>query len=346
MPTRHSKWSASSKKSEKGVKGGLRNGKREGRGRRNGVTKDARLVSQEDVAVERTTMLLERQAELDQIMDTHDAMVREAFHLEKFVTLIEYDPTIAKQDKSIVFQEYKSDYDLLEKASTSAGPSRATRRAHTERVQNLTAPLLPSTTSRVRTEPELPLSAKSKGKQKAVDSVNGTAPIESVTPNKPGKSKSISQPPKLRALAPILPMDGEASISTGPVRGKKRNITVVSPTGSPAAAPSAKKKRKFQDGLASEVAEVPNILGHKSTGSDDVALDPSQISARRKSLRHPPAMIREPPTLFQLPSEVEPPQSQFNIRRVKLIVRPPPPLYSNPRQQPPRPRFIHRSPAF
>ncbi|KAG1854196.1 SNF2 family N-terminal domain-containing protein [Suillus subalutaceus] len=319
MPTKHSKWSGTSKKSEKGVKSGLRNGKREGRGRRNGVTKGAQLVSQEDVAVERTTMLLERQAELDQIMDAHDTMVREVFHLEKFVTLIEYDPS------------YKSDYDLLEKASTSAGPSRATRRAHIERVQNLTAPLLPSTASRVHTEPELPLSAKSKGKQKAVDSVNGTAPIESVTPNKPGKSKPISQPPKLRALAPILPVDGEASVSMGPVRGKKRNITAASPTGSPA--------RKFQDGLASEVAEIPNVLGYKSTGPDDVALDLSQISARRKSLRHPPAMIREPPTLFQLPSEVEPPQSQFNIRRVKLIVRPPPPLYSNPRQQPPRPRF-------
>lgn len=282
-------------------------------------------------------MLLERQAQLDQIMDTHDTMVREVFHLEKFVTLIEYDPNVAKQDNSIVFQEYKSDYDLLEKASTSAGPSRATRRAHIERVQNITAPLLPSTTSRVHTELELPLSAKSKGKQKAVDSANGAAPIESITPKKPGKSKPVSQPPKIRALAPILPVDSEASISVGLVRGKKRNIAVASPTGSPAAPPSAKKKRKFQEGLASEVAEIPNVA-QKSTGPDDIMLDPSHISARRKSLRHPPAMIREP-TLFQLPSEVEPPQSQFNIRRVKLIVRPPPPLYSNPRQQPPRPRF-------
>lgn len=187
-------------------------------------------------------------------------------------------------ERPILPSQYKSDYDLLEKASTSAGPSRATRRAHIERVQNLTTPLLPSTPSRVHTEPELPLSAKSKGKQKAVDSVNGTTPVESVTPNKPGKVKAISQPPKLRALAPILPVDGEASISMGPVRGKKRNITVASPTGSPAALPSAKKKRKFQEGLVSQVAEIPNGLGHKSTGPDDVLLDPSQISARRKSL--------------------------------------------------------------
>lgn len=187
-------------------------------------------------------------------------------------------------ERPILSSQYKSNYDLLEKASTSAGPSRATRRAHIERVQNLTTPLLPSTTSRVHTEPELPLSAKSKGKQKAVDPVNGTAPIELITPKKPGKGKYISQPPKLRALAPILPADGEASISVGLVRGKKRNIAVASPTGSSAVPPSAKKKRKFQEGLASEMAEIPNVLGPKSTGSDAMSLDPLQTSARRKSL--------------------------------------------------------------
>jgi helicase SWR1 len=85
MPTKHSKWSASSKKSEKGVKGGFGNRKREGRGRRNGVTKGAQLVSQEDVAVERTTMLLERQAELDRIMDKHDAMVSLSISAGEFI---------------------------------------------------------------------------------------------------------------------------------------------------------------------------------------------------------------------------------------------------------------------
>ncbi|KAG2153253.1 SNF2 family N-terminal domain-containing protein [Suillus clintonianus] len=219
-------------------------------------------------------------------------------------------------ERPILSSQYKSDYDLLEKASTSAGPSRATRRAHIARVQNLTTPLLPSATTRVHTEPELPLSAKSKGKQKAVEPVNDTVPIESVTPNKHGKTKSISQPPKLRPLPLILPVDGELSISVGPVRGKKRNIAVASPTGSPAAPPSAKKKRKFQEGLAPEVVETPDVLGHKSTLPNDILSEPSQISARH-----------------------EPPRPQLNIRRVKLIVRPPPPLYSNPRQQAPRPHF-------
>jgi helicase SWR1 len=42
-------------------------------------------VSQEDVAVERTTMLLERQAQLDQIMDTHDTMVSLSMSPGKFI---------------------------------------------------------------------------------------------------------------------------------------------------------------------------------------------------------------------------------------------------------------------
>ncbi|KIJ66026.1 hypothetical protein HYDPIDRAFT_87154, partial [Hydnomerulius pinastri MD-312] len=96
-------------------------------------------ASEEDVAAERTALLAEKQAELDGVLDRHDDMVREVFHLEKFVTLLGYDPRVAKQDDSVVFQEYKSKYDLLEHAAASAGPSRSTRRAHTQRVLNLTA---------------------------------------------------------------------------------------------------------------------------------------------------------------------------------------------------------------
>lgn len=72
---KHTKWSASSKKGEKRHKGGF--GALNGRGHsgRNGATMSAQAVTQEDIAVERTQMLLEKQAELDQIMDKHDTMV-------------------------------------------------------------------------------------------------------------------------------------------------------------------------------------------------------------------------------------------------------------------------------
>ncbi|KAI0740701.1 hypothetical protein C8Q76DRAFT_200672 [Earliella scabrosa] len=40
----------------------------------------------------RAKWVQDRQAELDRIFDTHDSLVREAFHLEKFVSLLSYDP--------------------------------------------------------------------------------------------------------------------------------------------------------------------------------------------------------------------------------------------------------------
>ncbi|KIJ15547.1 hypothetical protein PAXINDRAFT_77322, partial [Paxillus involutus ATCC 200175] len=137
-------------------------------------------VSEEEVANERTRMLVDRQAELDRVLDRHDDSVREVFHLEKFVTLLEYDPKVAKRDDSVVFQEYKSKYDLLKRAAAPAGPSRTTRRAHTQRVLDLTvsSPASHKNNASIKadvrraTPPELKastvLSSKAKGKQKAV----------------------------------------------------------------------------------------------------------------------------------------------------------------------------------
>lgn len=49
--------------------------------------------------------------------------------------------------------------------------------------------------------------------------------------------------------------------------------------------------------------------------------------------------MTQTPTVSQPSSEIEPPRPRFTIKRVKLIVRPPPPMFSNPRQHPPRPQF-------
>ena len=42
---------------------------------------------------------------LQEIFEVHDNKVRELFHLTKFVTLVDYDVTVAKEDESEVFQE-------------------------------------------------------------------------------------------------------------------------------------------------------------------------------------------------------------------------------------------------
>lgn len=73
-----------------------------------------------------------KKQELADIYSRHDSNVRLLFHLEKFVSLVSFDPEVAKQDNSSVFQDYRAaKYDLLEKLS---GDSRSTRRrAHQQK---------------------------------------------------------------------------------------------------------------------------------------------------------------------------------------------------------------------
>jgi hypothetical protein len=46
-----------------------------------------------------------QQKRLQETFERHDTKVRELFHLTKFVTLVDYDPKIAKEDESEVFKE-------------------------------------------------------------------------------------------------------------------------------------------------------------------------------------------------------------------------------------------------
>lgn len=70
------------------------------------------------------------QKKLSEIFDRHDDRVRMLFHLENFVSLVNYDPQAAKQDHSNVFEEYRQQYDLWSKVTDSkrGGARRATRR--------------------------------------------------------------------------------------------------------------------------------------------------------------------------------------------------------------------------
>ncbi|KAF8841686.1 hypothetical protein BDN67DRAFT_949069 [Paxillus ammoniavirescens] len=296
-------------------------------------------VSEEEVANERTRMLADRQAELDRVLDRHDDTVREVFHLEKFVTLLEYDPKVAKRDDSVVFQEYKSKYDLLERAAAPAGPSRTTRRAHTQRVLDLTVSSPVSHKNNVSTKadvrrappPELKastvLSSKAKGKQKAVDPPPSAPETCSRTPLDVDSSVQNGQArPRNRviALGPLLPEDAPPSLSTMAQTQKRSNLSMASPTSSPV----PKKKRKsvvgLDEGICSTSISHPRRSGRSVAGSSRQPEAPT-TSYIADAHPHPP---KEPP-----------PVARPSIKRVRLIVRKPPPSYTNPRQKPSPPKF-------
>ncbi|KAN0062939.1 swr1 complex component [Thecaphora frezii] len=97
---------------------------------------------EEMLAQRRHEKLAASQAELEQIHDSHDTLVRELFHLVKFVTLIGYDPEVAKQDRSEVFAQFQQEHDLrFALAASEAGPSgprgRITRRGVNARLEGL-----------------------------------------------------------------------------------------------------------------------------------------------------------------------------------------------------------------
>ncbi|KAK7057725.1 helicase SWR1 [Favolaschia claudopus] len=87
-------------------------------------------VTPAKIEQERTALLSEKQTELVAVLDRHDNLIREQFHMENFGMMVDYDPEVAKQDESQVFQNYKSRHDLLESAAPIAISPRKTRSSH------------------------------------------------------------------------------------------------------------------------------------------------------------------------------------------------------------------------
>ncbi|KAH7925305.1 hypothetical protein BV22DRAFT_1034199 [Leucogyrophana mollusca] len=331
-------------------------------------------ATNEAVATERSRMLVERQTELDNILDTHDSMVREVFHLEKFVTLLGYDPKIAKEDNSFVFQEYKAGYDLLNQATTSAGPSRSTRRAHTRRVHDLTASSPSKPQERVvrgsfdlNGDRDMPISAKSKGKQRALDDSAPPPLSQPPVQNKMSKAKarptaSLVQPIKPRRVVlmdPVNPpstldVNATPSISSGPSR-KRSNLDIASPT-----VPSSPRKRRRShlssvDDIVIHNAESPAPRPRRTVKSEvtssAIAVEsssegPNLTTPRVRKLSSHSTRKSELPSLSSEQQQPSALSEKPSIRRVKLIVRRPPPAFSNPRQRAPPAKFGSSLNAF
>ncbi|GAC97746.1 hypothetical protein PHSY_005333 [Pseudozyma hubeiensis SY62] len=83
------------------------------------------------------------QSDLEDVHDGHDMLVRELFHLTKFVTMVGYDPDIARTDQSDVFTTFKHAHDLrfslddTDSGAAAATSGRATRRRVNARLESL-----------------------------------------------------------------------------------------------------------------------------------------------------------------------------------------------------------------
>lgn len=65
-------------------------------------------LTEEGIPVYKQKLLEDRQRSLDKVVEDHDTLVRELFHLDKFKLMSDYDPVEAKKDQSEVFQQVSS----------------------------------------------------------------------------------------------------------------------------------------------------------------------------------------------------------------------------------------------
>ncbi|KZO90599.1 hypothetical protein CALVIDRAFT_506667 [Calocera viscosa TUFC12733] len=130
------------------------------------------------VDTRRGVLVRERSKDLRTVFHEHDSLVREAFHLENFVTMIGYDPELAKQDKSNVYQEFESEFDLTNVISSA---DRNVSRKKTRNRATESAELLASLAS-------MNDSSTSKGKGRAVKEETS----EALRVNEKGKGRHSS----------------------------------------------------------------------------------------------------------------------------------------------------------
>ncbi|OLL25871.1 Helicase swr1 [Neolecta irregularis DAH-3] len=77
----------------------------------------------------RQNTIADKQREIQRIVEDQDDQVRRLFHADKFVTFTDYNPLIAKEDQSDVFEQFASRYDMFERLADerSGGRTRPTR---------------------------------------------------------------------------------------------------------------------------------------------------------------------------------------------------------------------------
>ncbi|KAF9494191.1 hypothetical protein BDN71DRAFT_1449310 [Pleurotus eryngii] len=287
-----------------------RKGKGKAREAVNGTVQHAAGAG-EVLDAETSAPLAERQREMETIHDRHDTLVRELFHMVHFRNMLAYDPVEAKRDTSLVFQQFKADYDLLEQASSmAAGPSmRRTRRAINERHQLLHAPL-----------------PKLKKKTKATPAKNGTQAERKVNElvEGPVEASILAEPASVRKSTRKGPPSPIPHSQSHDDAVKSVSASMVTPL----------RRGKVRTGVHDDIRPRKRRKTEPALPCLSSSQQPTDVSLGPDS-----TCLRQPNTNLSQTIPAERAPVKLNIKRIKLLVRRPPPTISHPRQRPAPARF-------
>jgi helicase SWR1 len=218
--------------------------------------------------------------------------------------------------------QYKSSYDLLSQAPTSSVPIRQTRRAHTERLQLLKGDVGPASSG--KSKPEVPIShpqeadiwdilATAKGKKEK---------------EKPSQSHYSSTAPPRKERKLLSTSRAHVSSASGDLRlvAPMSSSRLSASKQSQALTPSLSKRKK---------SDAPS----PALGVDRLNGESSSSARRRTDSFSTENKTRLLPIRNAAPRHLTTPHPQTTIKRIKLLVRLPPPTFSHPRQRPPVPKF-------
>ncbi|KAJ7108432.1 hypothetical protein C8R43DRAFT_962858 [Mycena crocata] len=333
-------------------------------------------VTPAKLAAERTALLAEKQSELLAVVDRHDNLVREKFHMETFVTMVDYSPEVAKQDNSRVFQDYKSQYDLLETAAPISASPRKTRSSHAG-LLNIAGPssLIPvagpssSISAPLPRPPPVKFSkaikqkapdakvnvqaTKGKGKEKALD-LEGDESISIGL----SRRRLAERPPTTATPRQLRKRPGAAADPVEQSDSTTATETILNPP---------RKRRKIDNTtntvLEDAVSEVSNTVPNATSISapvngrvlrgrelppesapSETPRDPTvggkTITPVGRVMPHRTAAHRPQVSAPPLPHRRTVPSTPSGVKRVKLLVRRPPPNnLSHPAQRPLPPQF-------
>ncbi|KAG6872516.1 hypothetical protein C0995_009206 [Termitomyces sp. Mi166 len=297
-------------------------GSKQGRTRgkaKQGNSQKITVVTQEVLEAEREDLISQKQKQLQTVVDRHDTLVREMFHMDHFINMVGFNPKEAKTDNSKVFQNYKTSlYNLVDKAAPSS--SRPTRRTRTEQEQLLKTPSISAPFS---TFASIHSATKKQPKARA----NGSQDVPETSGLK-AKGRPVERPPE-RVNASIFdddPLPAEESTFAIVVRRNPHNDDEIT------SRPMKKRKlarNKGHESISVESRRNGRLKGHveKAVNMDKLVevVQPPLLSSKLQNHLGPELTSVSAPPAFP----------RLNIKRVKLLVRRPAPPITNPKQRPP-----------